>query len=82
MKLIIFDTDNTGSAEPENTPQALEKLRQFMQARNISEASMLDYLKEEGRIADSITHLTDVPAPAIEDIVTSWVEMMEEEGGI
>lgn len=83
-----------GSAPPHHPPEAmnvtqspqspppLEMLRQFMAARNISEASMLDYLKEEGRIADHVTRLADVPAPVIEDVVTSWVEMMEEEQGI
>jgi phage RecT family recombinase len=62
---------------PEASP--LEALRHFMTARHISEASMLDYLKEEGRIADFITRLADVPEPVIDDVVTSWVEMMEEE---
>lgn len=56
----------------------LGKLTHFMRVRKISEASMLDYLKEEGRIADYITQLADVPGPVIEDVVSSWVEMMEE----
>jgi phage RecT family recombinase len=64
--------------EAKNAPKGLEALRHFMQARRISEESMLDYLKEEGRIADFITRLADVPEPVIEGVVSSWVDMMEE----
>lgn len=69
---------NGNGAQPRKAAP-LETLKHFMEARKISEASMLDYLKEEGRIAGHITRLADVPGPVIEDVVTSWVEMMEEE---
>ena len=74
------DETNAPSANGEKeVPQGpLEKLLHFMRVRKISEASMLDYLKEEGRIADYITQLADVPEPVIEDVVSSWVGMMEE----
>ena len=76
---------NQVAGEPEFSPEArevtqLQRLREFMRLREISEASMLDYLKEEGRIADHIASLDDVPEPVIDDIVTTWVEMTEEIG--
>ena len=74
--------NNNGTQDKDVTqspPKALDTLRRFMQARSISEASMLDYLKEEGRIADFVTRIADVPEPVIEDVVSSWVGMMEEE---
>jgi hypothetical protein len=61
---------------PQATP--LQALRHFMEARKISEGAMLDYLKEEGRIADFVSSLADVPVPVIEAVVDSWVDMMDE----
>jgi phage RecT family recombinase len=70
-----------GMAQNGNAKQSpLETLKEFMTAREISEASMLDYLKEEGRIADFVTQLSEVPAPVIEDVVSTWVEMLGETG--
>ena len=66
--------------EAKNTPKALETLTgNSCRRESISEASMLDYLKEEGRIADFVTRIADVPEAVIEDVVSSWVGMMEEE---
>ncbi len=59
-------------------PDALRKLRFFMSAKGISEESMLDWLKEEGRIAGSVTRLSEVPGPVIEEVVVTWMEMTEE----
>ena len=70
---------NEGQKVSKTPLSGLEALRHFMEARKITEASMLDYLKEEGRIGDFVTRLEDVPGPVIEDVVSSWVEMMEEE---
>ncbi len=69
---------SSGACDCGGAVPPLERLREYMRVRKISEESMLDYLKEEGRIAEHVSELGEVPAPVIEDVVTSWVEMVEE----
>ncbi len=78
----ILGTDNapseTGVRAWLQNVTPLEAFKHFMQARKITEDQMLDYLKEEGRIADFVTSMSDVPEPVIEAIVSQWMDMMED----